>query len=73
MASRTSALAKSSAQRKSAVKKSPAAKQRKVAAMRVVLSLFLFLGSVMSAEAETFVYVSMAPEQKIRIYRKKFP
>ncbi len=37
--------------------------------MRSVLATFLFLGSTMTAPADTFVYVSMAPEQKIQIYR----
>ncbi len=33
------------------------------------LTVALFLGLAMSAHADTFVYVSMAPEQKIQIYR----
>ena len=37
--------------------------------MRLFLSAFLFLSSVMTLQADTFVYVSMAPEQKIQIYR----
>jgi 6-phosphogluconolactonase len=36
--------------------------------MRSFLTMTLFLGAVMSVEANTFVYVSMAPEQKIQIY-----
>jgi 6-phosphogluconolactonase len=31
--------------------------------------MVLFLGWAMSAQADTFVYVSMAPEQKIQVYR----
>jgi len=37
--------------------------------MRSFLTLSLFLGSAMTLQADTFVYVSMAPEQKIQIYR----
>ena len=37
--------------------------------MRWFLSLLLFPGSVMTLQADTFVYVSMAPEQKIQIFR----
>src|SRR3954453_20957203 len=37
--------------------------------MRLFLTILLFLGSAMSLHADTFVYVSMAPEQKIQIYR----
>src|SRR5262249_24326164 len=37
--------------------------------MRSFLTMVLFLGSVPSVHADTFVYVSMAPEQKIQIYR----
>src|SRR5687767_11645695 len=37
--------------------------------MRWLTTLLLFLGPVMSAQADTFVYVSMAPEQKIQVYR----
>jgi 6-phosphogluconolactonase len=37
--------------------------------MRLSLTLLLTLGMVMSVNAETFVYVSMAPEQKIQVYR----
>jgi 6-phosphogluconolactonase len=37
--------------------------------MRWFLSLTLFLGTAMSLPADTFVYVSMAPEQKIQVYR----
>jgi 6-phosphogluconolactonase len=37
--------------------------------MRWLLTTALFLGSVMSLHADTFVYVSMAPEEKIQIYR----
>jgi 6-phosphogluconolactonase len=38
-------------------------------AMRSILTLALTLGPAMSLHAGTFVYVSMAPEQKIQIYR----
>jgi 6-phosphogluconolactonase len=31
--------------------------------------MILFLGSAMGLRADTFVYVSMGPEQKIQIYR----
>ncbi|MFN4257886.1 MAG: lactonase family protein [Gemmataceae bacterium] len=37
--------------------------------MRWFLSLVFFLGAIMTVQAETLVYVSMAPEQKIQIYR----
>src|SRR5262245_55265705 len=37
--------------------------------MRSILTLALSLGPIMSLHADTFVYVSMAPEQKIQIYR----
>ena len=37
--------------------------------MRSALITALFLGSAMSLRADTFVYVSMAPEQKIQVYR----
>src|SRR5262245_4429286 len=37
--------------------------------MRWFLSLTLFLGTAMSLPADTFLYVSMAPEQKIQVYR----
>ncbi|OAI47930.1 hypothetical protein AYO44_08320, partial [Planctomycetaceae bacterium SCGC AG-212-F19] len=37
--------------------------------MRWFLMLVLLLGGVMRLSAETFVYVSMAPEQKIQIYQ----
>lgn len=37
--------------------------------MRSLFTLLLFLGSTMTLHADTFVYVSMAPEQKIRVYR----
>jgi 6-phosphogluconolactonase len=37
--------------------------------MRWLLTLLLFLGTVMTLHADTFVYVSMAPEQKIQVYR----
>jgi 6-phosphogluconolactonase len=37
--------------------------------MRCILAVLFLLGSAMSAAAETFVYVSMAPEQKIQIFR----
>jgi 6-phosphogluconolactonase len=37
--------------------------------MRLVLTTALILGSAMTLHADTFVYVSMAPEQKIQIYR----
>jgi 6-phosphogluconolactonase len=33
------------------------------------VTAILFLGPVMSLPADTFVYVSMAPEQKIQVYR----
>ena len=37
--------------------------------MRWFLTAFLFLSAAMSLQADTFVYVSLAPEQKIQIYR----
>jgi 6-phosphogluconolactonase len=37
--------------------------------MRWLFTTLLSVGTAMSAAAETFVYVSMAPEQKIRVYR----
>ncbi len=37
--------------------------------MRWLLTSFLFLSWMMKLQADTFVYVSMAPEQKIQIYR----
>jgi 6-phosphogluconolactonase len=37
--------------------------------MKTLLALTLLLGCAMSLHAHTFVYVSMAPEQKIQIYR----
>ena len=37
--------------------------------MRWLLILMLLLGATMPTRAETFVYVSLAPEQKIQIYR----
>jgi 6-phosphogluconolactonase len=37
--------------------------------MRSFLTMTLFLGSAMSLRADTFVYVSKAPEQQIQIYR----
>jgi 6-phosphogluconolactonase len=37
--------------------------------MRLVFTTVLFLGSVMTVQADTFVYVSMAPEQKVQVYR----
>lgn len=37
--------------------------------MRAVLTLSLALGCAMSLRADTFVYVSMAPEQKVQVYR----
>lgn len=37
--------------------------------MRCFFSTFLFLGVVMTLHADTIVYVSMAPEQKIQSYR----
>ncbi len=37
--------------------------------MRSLLATVLFLGAVMELQADTFVYVSMAPEQKIQVYR----
>jgi 6-phosphogluconolactonase len=39
------------------------------AAMRWFLTLFLFVGWTMVVNADTFVYVSMASEQKIQVYR----
>ena len=37
--------------------------------MRCFSTLLLLLGPIMSGQADTFVYVSMAPEQKIQVYR----
>jgi 6-phosphogluconolactonase len=37
--------------------------------MRWCLTLVILLGATMSLSADTFVYVSMAPEQKIQCYR----
>jgi 6-phosphogluconolactonase len=37
--------------------------------MRLILATVLFLGAAMSLQADTFVYVSMAPEQKIQVFR----
>ncbi len=37
--------------------------------MRVLLTSALFLGCVMTLHADTFVYISKAPEQQIQIYR----
>src|SRR5881628_1820211 len=37
--------------------------------MRLALTVALLLGWAMSLHAGTFVYVSMAPEQKIQVYR----
>jgi 6-phosphogluconolactonase len=37
--------------------------------MRYLVTMVLFLGLTMSLHADTFVYVSMAPEQKIQVYR----
>jgi 6-phosphogluconolactonase len=37
--------------------------------MRSFLTIILCLGSAMTLRADTFVYVSMAPEQKVRVYR----
>jgi 6-phosphogluconolactonase len=37
--------------------------------MRSLLSTLVLLGCAMTLRADTFVYVSMAPEQKIQIYR----
>jgi 6-phosphogluconolactonase len=37
--------------------------------MRWMLSLVLFLGLVMTLSADTFVYVSKAPEKEIQVYR----
>src|SRR5436305_360873 len=37
--------------------------------MRSFLTIILCLGSALSLRADTFVYVSMAPEQKLQIYR----
>jgi 6-phosphogluconolactonase len=42
---------------------------REDAAMRLALSMALVLGGPMSLHADTFVYVSMAPEQKVQVYR----
>jgi 6-phosphogluconolactonase len=45
------------------------ASQREDATMRSVLTLSLFLSFAMTLNADTFVYVSMGPEQKIQVYR----
>ena len=37
--------------------------------MRWLSTIFLFLGAAMNLHADTFVYVSMATEQKIQVYR----
>jgi 6-phosphogluconolactonase len=37
--------------------------------MRWFLTTVLFLGATMSLRADTFVYVSMAPEEKIQVFR----
>jgi 6-phosphogluconolactonase len=37
--------------------------------MRSFLTTLVFLGLAMNLRADTFVYVSMAPEQKIQVYR----
>ncbi|MBY0522928.1 MAG: lactonase family protein [Gemmataceae bacterium] len=37
--------------------------------MRWFWTMVLFLGTVMNLPADTFVYVSMAPEQKIQVYK----
>jgi len=37
--------------------------------MRLILTSLLFLGCAMKLHADTFVYVSMAPEQKIQIFK----
>jgi 6-phosphogluconolactonase len=37
--------------------------------MRFILATVLFLGAAMSLQADTLVYVSMAPEQKIQVFR----
>jgi len=37
--------------------------------MRFIVALLILLGSAAAARADTYVYVSMAPEQKIQIYR----
>lgn len=42
---------------------------KRINLMRSFLAIALFLGSAMTVAADTFVYVSMAPEQKIQIYR----
>jgi 6-phosphogluconolactonase len=39
------------------------------AVMRPVLALFLLAGLAMNLRADTFLYVSMAPEEKIQVYR----
>ena len=36
--------------------------------MRWLLTVFTFVGAAMTLHADTFLYVSMAPEQKIQIY-----
>src|SRR5262245_55897051 len=42
---------------------------REDTAMRSLITMVLLLGPAMTLRADTFVYVSMAPEQKIRVYR----
>lgn len=37
--------------------------------MRYFLAITLFLGLAMTLQADTFVYVSMSPEQKVQVYR----
>ena len=37
--------------------------------MRLLLTVALLLGFAMTSQAETYVYVSMAPEQKIQVYK----
>ena len=37
--------------------------------MRLALSMILFLTFALGLRADSFVYVSMAPEQKIQLYR----
>src|SRR5262249_36361070 len=37
--------------------------------MRVSVTLALLLGAAMQLHGDTFVYVSMAPEQKIQVFR----
>src|SRR6266542_3782019 len=38
-------------------------------AMRALSTTLLLLGAAMTVQADTFVYVSMAPEKKIKNYR----